>query len=218
MVRLAIRSVLQRPVRSLDMTRRPDSPPDECSFLQERNYLKGLTTLVSAILGILAIATLAPGIVTHLIAPPSNLFDLILSPQGKYYVLLAVPVFLVNLEIHEQSHRLAAIGLDLQPTYRRWRPFDGGGYILVQETWISRRESNLMTVAPIFTIQLPALLIALVAPGTLGTIAEITFVVNASMLAKDVADIGFNFRLPKEAQFWVSDLGEEPVEYYAVPS
>jgi ABC-type uncharacterized transport system YnjBCD substrate-binding protein len=74
-----------------------------------------------------------------------------------------------------------------------------------------------MTAAPILLIQLPSLLVLLVISGTLGAIAEIAFVLNAGMRAKDVADIILNFRLPKEAQFWMSDLDGEPVEYISAP-
>lgn len=199
------------------MTRRPDSIPAGCKRPQERVYPSWLINLVSAILGVVAILVIAPSIVARLLANPSSLLDLLLSPQGEYYVLLSVPIFFAVLEIHEQSHRLAAKGLSLEPTYRRWWPFNGAGYVLIQETWISRRESVLMTATPIFTLQLPSLLVLLVVSGTFGTIAKIVFIVNASMMAKDVSDIAFNLRLPKEAQFWVSDLGEEPVEYVTVP-
>ncbi|WP_459825722.1 metalloprotease family protein [Halorubrum luteum] len=132
--------------------------------------------------------------------------------QSIYLVGLLLTVLLTTFEVHEQLHRLAAKVLDLEPVYRRLK-----GYVVIQETWISRRELNLMTAAPIFVIQVPTLVIFIFSSGTIGDIAEITFILNAGFIAKDISDIIFNLRLPRETQFWMSDLGGEAVAYFSSP-
>jgi hypothetical protein len=98
----------------------------------------------------------------------------------------------------------------LKPTRRLW-------YVLIQETWISRRKRILMAAGPIIMIQPVALLVAIVGSGLFEQIAVMVFVMNASFIAKDVYDILFGLVLPENSYFWSSDVGENAVEFFAIP-
>ena len=177
--------------------------------ISQPNWLLRLISLVFFVASTTVVAMVSSGIIAQLAADPLVVFDFD-TRQSGYLVVLLLAVFLATFEVHEQLHRLSAKRLGLEPIYRRLR-----GYVVVQETWISRRELSLMTVTPIFIIQLPALLILIIASGTMEDIAEIVFIMNAGFVAKDVSDIIFYFQLPQKTQFWMSDLGEEAVMYFS---
>ena len=192
--------------------RQPDSVPDRCTQpvkISQPNWLLWLISLAFLVAAIVIVTLVSSGIIARLAVDPWEIlgFD---TQQSGYFVALLLGVALVTMEVHEQLHRLSAKSLGLKPIYRRLE-----GYVVVQETWISRRDLNLMTAAPIFIIQLPALLTLIFASGMLGDIAELAFILNASLIAKDVSDIAFNFRLPQGTQFWMSDIGDEPVAYFS---
>lgn len=192
--------------------RRPDSAPaghTQPVKISQPDWLLWLVSFVFLVAVTVVVALVSSGIVSRLAIDPLMIIGFG-TRQSIYLVVLLLAVFLITSEVHEQLHRLCAKGLGLKPIYRRLN-----GYVVVQETWISRRELNLMTAAPIFIIQLPALLVLIMASGTLEDIAELVFILNASFIAKDISDIAFHFQLPRETQFWMSDLGEQTVAYFS---
>lgn len=194
--------------------RRPDSIPaghTQPVKISQPNWLLWLISLVFFVVATVIVALISSGIIARLAVDPLIVFGFE-TRQSVYLVVLLLAVFLATFEVHERLHRLFAKGLGLEPIYRRLN-----GYVMIQETWISRQELNLMTAAPIFIIQLPALLVLIIVSGTLGDIAELVFIMNAGFIAKDVSDITLNFQLPQETQFWMSDLGEGPVMYFSAP-
>lgn len=192
--------------------RQPDSVPTGYTppvKISQSSWLLWLISLVFFVAATVVVALISSGIIARLAVDPLMMLNFG-ARQSMYLVVLLIAVFLTTPEVHEQLHRLSAKRLGLDPIYRRLN-----GYVLVQETWVSRRELNLMTAAPIFAIQLPALLILIITSGMLGDIAELVFIMNSGFIAKDVSDITFHFRLPQETQFWMSDLGEETVAYFS---
>lgn len=192
--------------------RRPDSVPagyTQPVKISQPNWLLNLISLVFLVAATVVVVLVSSGIIARVAVDPLIILGYS-TRQSGYLVVLLLAVSLATFEIHEQLHRLFAKGLGLEPIYYRLK-----GHVVVRETWISRRELNLMTAAPIFMIQLPALLILIIASGTLGDIAELAFIMNAGFIAKDATDIIFHFRLPEETQFWMSDLGEETVGYFS---
>jgi len=206
--------LLIRLIECSHIMRKPDAVPSGCTQpikISQPNWLLWLISLAFFVVAMIVVALISSGTLARLAVDPQIIwgFD---TREIWYHVGLLLIVSLVTFEAHEQLHRLSAKGLGLEPVYRR-----SDGYVVIQETWISRRKLNLMTAAPILVIQLSALLIFIFASGMLENIAEITFVLNATLIAKDVSDIAFHFRLPHDTQFWMSDLGEEPVTYFSAP-
>ena len=194
--------------------RKPDAVPSGCTQpikISQPNWLLWLISLAFFLVAMIVVALISSGALARLAVDPRIIwgFD---TREIWYLVGLLLIVSLATFEAHEQLHRLSAKGLGLEPVYRRL-----DGHVVIQETWISRRELNLMTAAPIFVIQVPTLVIFIFSSGTIGDIAEITFILNAGFIAKDISDIIFNLRLPRETQFWMSDLGGEAVAYFSSP-
>jgi len=192
--------------------RRPDSVPagyTQPVKISQPNWLLNLISLTFFVVATVGVVLVSSGIIARVVGDPLIILGYG-TRQSVYLVVLLLTVSLATFEVHEQLHRLFAKGLGLEPIYYRLK-----GHVVVRETWISRRELNLMTAAPIFMIQLPALLILIIFSGTFEDIAELVFIMNAGFIAKDVADIIFHFRLPQETQFWMSDLGEETVAYFS---
>lgn len=193
--------------------RQPDSVPDGYTqpiSLNQRNWLLWIVSLIFSVAAAAVVTFVSSGIFARLTTDPVIILDFNTS-KSMYFLALLLVVFLIIFEIHEQIHYLTAKALDLQPIYRRL-----SGYVIIQETWISRRDLNLMTAAPILVIQVPMLLMLTTTSGVLGDIIELTFIMNAGFIAKDFSDILLHFHLPEETRFWMSDLGENPVEYFSV--
>jgi len=157
-----------------------------------------------------AIAIVAPDVIANIFSGQIGILEIIRSPSGIRHTMIAAVAFLPLTQLHEETHRLAATMLQLKPT-RRLR------YVLIQETWVSQRKRVLMSAAPVITIQPAALLVAIFGSGLFEQIAVVVFVSNASLIAKDVYDILFGLVLPEDAYFWSSDLGEQPIEFFAIP-
>jgi hypothetical protein len=156
--------------------RRPDSVPagyTQPVKISQPNWLLWLISLVFVVVATVLVALVSSGVIARLAVDPVMILSFDTRESG-YLVVLLLTVFLVTSEMHEQLHRLSAKGLGLEPVYRRLK-----GYVVVQETWISRRELNLMTAAPIFIFQLPVLLILIIASGMLEDIAELAFIMKS---------------------------------------
>lgn len=193
--------------------RQPNSVPDGYTQpinLNQRNWLLLIISLIFSVAAVAVVTFVSSGIFARLATDPVIILDFNIS-RTIYLITLLIIIFFVTFEIHEQLHYLTAKVLDLQPIYRRLN-----GYVIIQETWVSRRDLNLMTAAPILIIQLPTLLMLTATSGALGDIIELIFIMNAGFIAKDFSDILIHFHLPEEAQFWMSDLGENPVEYFSI--
>jgi len=157
-----------------------------------------------------AIAIVAPDVIANIFSGQIGILEIIRSPSGIRHTIIAVIVVLPLMQIHEETHRFAAKMVDLNPTRRLW-------YVLIQETWVPQRKRILMSAAPVVTIQPAALLVAIFGSALFEQIAVVVFVSNASLIAKDVYDILFGLVLPEDAYFWSSDLGEQPIEFFAIP-
>jgi hypothetical protein len=196
------------------MARGPPPVPDSYDRVIEYNLPRGLPTVVSLLLFAISCYIIYPQVMMGYTSNPGALASDLADFDSIHQTIAIIVSFLFTAESHEQSHRIFAYFVGLDPEYRRT-----GTYVVpIQEEFYSREKALIMTSAPILCISVPSVILAVLSPFELiSGLSGLIFILNSSMISKDCLDIVYALFLPEGSLYWVSDLGETGETYIALP-